>query len=112
MGGSDVKIVVLPVTVHVRKICHTCTTVACCNAHFFTKYSIFNSALIHYHYLVVVVITFVILSNIVISCHNLFLRTDTVTCRGIEKSPEQNPIDSGAVLQTVRIDYIHYDVLL
>ena len=44
-------IVVLPVTVHVRKLCSlqwaTCTVVKCRNVHF-TKYSIFNSEFIHY----------------------------------------------------------------
>ena len=39
------KIVGLPVTVHVRKLCSTCTAVARCNVHF-TKYSIFNLQLL------------------------------------------------------------------
>ena len=60
-------IVGLPVTVHVRKLCSTCTVVTCCNVHI-TKYSIFNSALIHY----LVMMNFVILSNIVILCYIYF----------------------------------------
>ena len=93
-------------TVHVRKICHTCTTVTCCNVHIVTKYSIFNSTLIHY--LVVVVINFVIYLILYLVVIIYFY----VTCRGIGKFPEQNPIDSETVLQTILIDHIHYDVLL
>ena len=45
------------------------------------------------------VINFVVLSNIHIYCN--------VTCRGVEGFPEQNPIDSGTILQTIqRIDYL------
>ena len=80
------SIVGLPVAVHVRKLCSECavTYITCCNVHF-TKYSIFNSSLIHY----LVVINFVILSNIVIIlCYIYFY----VTCRGISRS---NPIDVG-----------------
>ena len=63
------KIVVLPVTVHVRKLCSTCKVVKYCNVHF-TKCSIFNSVLIHY----LVVINFVILSNNVILYITFILR--------------------------------------
>ena len=79
--GKSSRIVDLPVTVHVRKFCHTGTTVTCCNVHFFTNYSIFNSALIHY--LVVVVINFVISSNIVI-IRIVVIVYFYATCRGIE----------------------------
>ena len=72
-GGFRMKfIVVLPVTVHVRKLCSTCT-VRVLNVVMSTSQntvSSANSALIHY----LVVINFVILSNNVIQGFTLFNR--------------------------------------
>ena len=86
-------IVVLPVTVHVRKLCSTCKVVKYCNTHF-TKCSIFNSVLIHY--LHVVVIDFVILSNNVI-LYVVFI------LRNLQRSFRSKilRIDSGTILQTI-----------
>ena len=53
------------------------------------------------------VINFVILSNNVILCYSCTFTLRNLYSTRIEEFPEQNPIDSGTILQTIqRIDYL------